>query len=36
MQQDGDIHKQTTVPDIVEVVLDIFVYQKGTIGAQLP
>jgi hypothetical protein len=34
MQQDGEIHKDVAVLDVIHVVLDIFVDKEGAIAAQ--
>src|SRR5579864_4483452 len=36
MQQYRQIHKEVAVADIVEIVLNVFVYEKGSVPTQLP
>ena len=36
MQQDGKVHEEVPIADVVEVVLNVFVDQERAVGAELP
>ena len=36
VNQNGQIHEEGAVPDVIEVIMDVFVYLEGPIGTQLP
>jgi len=36
VQEDGNVHEKTPVPDIVKVIKNVLVDQERPIGAQLP
>lgn len=36
VNQNRNIHKEAAVSDVVEVILNVFVDQEGSVGAQLP
>ena len=36
MQQNGQIHEEVSMADVVQVVLNVFVDQEGAVSAELP
>ncbi len=36
MQEDGNVHKERALLDVIEVILDVFVNGQRSVDAQLP